>query len=261
MSDELVKTDNEFIIKRRRKRKIRNSCLLLLFLLAVLFILSIKLPYFNIRNIKVYGNKNIQESDIIKLSRIYRGNNIFYINLNAAEKSIMSNPYIDSVTIKRKLPSDIDINVTERNAVFFIGSNGAFYIIDKNGILLQKKDDISDMRLVKLTGLNVGNTRIGDMIKSNNNRKVDGIKNIGELIEGNKTSFGIIQIDVSDSLNIKAYINNMCIKLGSADDMKEKLNKALNIIEQEKLDNAKGYVDVRFNGNPVFFIDGKQEDK
>jgi cell division protein FtsQ len=46
----------------------------------------------------------------------------------------------------------------------------------------------------------------------------------------------------------------MCIKLGSADDMKNKLNKALNIIEQEKLSAAKGYVDVRFDGNPVFYI-------
>lgn len=261
MSDEVVNTDNELIIMRRRKKKIRNCLLFFLFLLAVLFVLSIKLPYFNIKSIEVYGNKNIKSHDIVKLSGICTGNNIFYINLKASEKNIMRNPYIDTVNIKRKLPSGININVTERDAVFYTDLSGKFYIIDKNGVLLQKKDSVSDMKLVKLTGLNVENVEIGNRIKSSDSRKIDAVKNIGGLIEKNRTSFGIVRVDVSDSLDVKAYINNMYIKLGSADDMKEKLNNALNIIKQEKLENKSGYVDVRFHGNPVFFIDGKQEDR
>jgi cell division protein FtsQ len=38
--------------------------------------------------------------------------------------------------------------------------------------------------------------------------------------------------------------------------MDVKMNKALNILLQEKLNGAKGYIDVRFNGNPVYKVGG-----
>lgn len=257
MSNKSNRTDNELITKRRRKKRIRNSFLLLIFLLAVLFILSMKLPYFNIKNIRVYGNKSIKDSNIIALSKIQKGDNIFYVNMSTSRKNILKNPYIDSVSISMTLPSIININVTERSAVFYIDYGNKFYIIDKNGILLQKRNNISNMNLVKLSGIIVGNTKIGNKIKNSNSRKFDAVTSIGNLIGNNVTSFGISTVDVSDPLNIKAYRNNIYIKLGDADNMRSKLNKALNIIKQENLNNAKGYVDVRFQGNPVYYIDDK----
>jgi Cell division septal protein len=166
----------------------------------------------------------------------------------------LRNPYIGSVKITRKLPSQININVAERNAIFYIKMDNTFYIVDKSGILLQKRSNIDNMNLVQLNGINLTSSKIGEIIKTRDNRKIDGIKNIGSLIEESNVMFGIDTLDVSNSLDIKAYKKDMCIKLGSADDMKNKLNKALNIIEQEKLSAAKGYVDVRFDGNPVFYI-------
>ncbi|MBP2031436.1 cell division protein FtsQ [Clostridium algifaecis] len=257
MGNALVKTENELILNRRRRKRIRKIFLLFIFLISVLFILLIKLPYFNIKNIKVYGNKNIQDNKIIELSNIYKGNNIFYINLNSSKKNILSDPYIDKVTITRKLPSQININVVERDAVFYININKDFYVINEDGIVLQKRDSVDNMKLVELDGINPSSTKVGNVIKTNDNRKIDAIHNIGDLIKDSKTSFDIKSIDVSNSLDIKAFRSNMCIKLGSADDMQEKLNKALNIIQQEKLNDSRGYIDVRFDGNPAFSVDNK----
>lgn len=257
MGNALVKTENELILNRRRRKRIRKIFLLFIFLISVLFILLIKLPYFNIKNIKVYGSKNIQDNKIIELSNIYKGNNIFYINLNSSKKNILSDPYIDKVTITRKLPSQININVVERDAVFYININKDFYVINEDGIVLQKRDSVDNMKLVELDGINPSNTKVGNVIKTNDNRKIDAIHNIGDLIKDSKTSFDIKSIDVSNSLDIKAFRSNMCIKLGSADDMQEKLNKALNIIQQEKLNDSRGYIDVRFDGNPAFSVDNK----
>ncbi|MBA5850654.1 FtsQ-type POTRA domain-containing protein [Clostridium sp. cel8] len=257
MSSKLAKTDNELILRRRKRNRIKKGSLFFIFLLAVLCILAVKLPYFNINKIVVYGNKNIQDSEIKSISKIYKGNNIFYINLNESKSSIMENPYVESVTIERKLPSTIVINIKERNAVYYIKSDDLFCIIDKNAVLLEKKKSISNMKLVQLKGIDIGNCKIGDTIKNVDTKKVTAIKEIGNLIEQSSTSFGINLVDVSNSLDIKAYKNKMYIKLGSYDNMRDKLNKALNIIEQEKLNNAEGYVDVRFKSNPVFFIDSK----
>lgn len=47
----------------------------------------------------------------------------------------------------------------------------------------------------------------------------------------------------------------MEIKLGSSDNILSKLNRAINIINGENLTTSTGYVDVSYNGNPVYSID------
>ena len=62
-------------------------------------------------------------------------------------------------------------------------------------------------------------------------------------------------VDVSNVLDIKVYSGKMCIKFGTTEDLKNKFNKAINIISQPEYKDAKGYVDVSFKGNPVVFIE------
>lgn len=257
MSRNSNNTDNELIITRRKKIRIKNGMILFIFLLAVLCILAVKLPYFAIKNVEVFGNKSIKNSEVKTSSKIYKGNNIFYINLYEAKKNILENPYIGNVSIKRKLPSTIVINVVERNAVYYVEYDSKFYIIDSNGVLLEKKASIKNMNLVEIKGVNVSGCEIGNEIKDKNTRKIDTLKTIGSLISQSNVYFGIKSVDVSSLIDIKAYVNNMAIKLGSTDDMRGKLNKSLNIIKQQNLADKKGYVDVRFKGNPVFSTVGK----
>ncbi|MHC6179409.1 cell division protein FtsQ/DivIB [Clostridium sp. JNZ X4-2] len=256
MSGFSVKIDNDMILKRRKKRKIKRALIFMVFLLALFFILCLKMPYFNIQHIKVYGNKNVLSTDIINRSKINTGNNIFYINLKDAGNSILSNPYIKDVVISRKLPTTININVKEREAVFYCENNNKYYVIDENGILLQKIDNINNMHLVKLDGIDYTKTDIGKAIDDKKDeRKIKAITALGNIIQNNKFPVELTSVDVGDSLDIKAYFDNMLIKLGSEENMDKKMNKALNILLEEKLNGARGYIDVRFDGNPVFLID------
>lgn len=250
-------TDNEMIIKRRRKRRVKKALIFMLFLIALFFILCLKLPYFNIQHIEVHGNKNVVSSDIVNRSQIYAGNNIFYINLKSAKDRILSNPYIKDVVINRKLPATIDINVEERDAVFYCKNGEKYYIIDGNGILLQKIDSINNMQLARLNGIDYTKTDIGKTISAQKDkRKLKAVSSLGNIIVNNNLPFPITYVDVSDLLDIKVYFNNMCVKLGSGENIEKKMNRALNILLQEKLNGAKGYIDVRFDGNPVYKVGG-----
>ena len=48
-------------------------------MISLFVTLCLKLPYFNVKNIQINGNKNISQKDIILLSKISIGNNMFYI--------------------------------------------------------------------------------------------------------------------------------------------------------------------------------------
>lgn len=249
------KTDNQLILKRRRKKRVKKTCIGMIFLIAVFLILCLKLSYFNIHHIKVYGNKSISSNEIIRNSKMYTGNNIFYINLRDITDNILTNPYIKEATITRVLPDTINISVKERSSIFYCETANGYFVIDKMGIFLEKRGNIDDMKLVKLEGINYTDKDIGKTTENKDHRKIKAITAFGNMIENNDLSFRVTDLDVSDPLDIKAYFNNMCVKLGTVDDIDKKINRAVNVLLDANLGSSKGYIDVRFNSNPVFFIE------
>lgn len=254
MSLTLEKTDNKLILQRRKRRKIKKVFMLFILLISVCITLCFKLSYFDIKTIQVTGNKNILSKEIIGLSNLYKGNNIFYINIKYGENSILSNPYIENVEISRKLPDKVQINVKEREAIFYNVKNNKYFVVDKSGILLEKRNDIKGMKLIKLDGFDYDKCEIGKTLVNNDKTKIDVVSALSNIILNSKSTIAITSIDISDILNIKVYCGEVCIKIGTSDDMDKKINKSLNILDRKELKGVKGYIDVSFNGNPVFFI-------
>jgi cell division protein FtsQ len=248
------KTDNKLILKRRKRRKIKKVFMLFVLLLSICITLCVKHPYFNVKTIAVTGNRNISSKEIIGLSNIYNGNNIFYINIKNGENNILSNPYISTVQIKRKLPASVQINVKEREALFYNVKDNKYFVVDKNGVLLQKRDDIKGMKLVKLDGFDYDKSKIGKILQNDDKSKIDTVTDLGDVILNSKNAVGITSIDLNSTIDIKVYFGDICVKLGRNDNVDKKINEALNILDSKELKGAKGYIDVSFDGNPVFFI-------
>ncbi len=248
------KTENELILRRRKRKRIKKIFMLFVLLLSISITLCLKHPYFNIKNIEVSGNRNISSKEIVDLSRLSKGNNVFYINVRNGENNILSNPYISEVQIKRKLPSTVQINVKEREALFYNTKDNKYFIVDKNGVVLQKKDNIKEMHLVKLDGFDYDKSEIGKVLKNDDKSKIDIVTDLGDIILNSKNTIGITYIDLNSTIDIKIYFGDMCVKLGRSDKLDKKVNEALNIINSKGLKGAKGYIDVSFDGNPVFSI-------
>ncbi|MFL0246737.1 cell division protein FtsQ/DivIB [Candidatus Clostridium stratigraminis] len=249
--------DNELIRKRRKKRTIKRSLIIFLLLISTLVILCLKLPYFNVESINVVNNKIINSEEIISSSKIDFGINIFTLNTKKIVTNVLSNPYILKADVIRKFPSTILISVEEREAAFYIEDNNKFIILDKNGVILESKDNVNNMNLTKLVGLDVSNFTIGKVIPKVDNRKLDLISLMTDLISLNKTNksgINITSVNIADVHNVQVLCGNMLLKLGNI-DIKDKLNLAFNILVNNNLIHAKGYVDVSFDSSPVVYIE------
>lgn len=249
------KSKNELIAKRRKKIKRKRIFFSIVLLIATLITLCLKLPCFGISEIIVSNNKTIASEEIIKETQIVKGTNIFYINVRKIKENLEANPYILSVDVKRKLPSSIQIVVNERAAAFYAEKGNKFVIIDKSGIVLEERDNINNMKLIKLVGIDTAKTKIGNVIPEVGTRKLNFINNITDIILNNSSCKNLSKVDITDGLQLQVYYNDMCIKMGTEDEIADKLNKAINIINEKSLASAKGYVDVSFKGNPVYHID------
>lgn len=255
ISNTKTKEKNSLIENRRRKKKIKKYVLLTIILLSISVTLCLKVSYFNVKKIEVIDNRNIQSDEIKRLSNIKLDKNIFYLNLKKSKENILTNPYILKVQIKRKLPNNIKIYVQERTAVFYIKKGEQYLVIDENGVVLEEKAFIKGMKLLRLDGFNDDLYKVGEIIKSKDNRKIKLISKITELIKRLKKDIPEPNIvDMGDLTNIKMIYGEMIIKLGTIDKIEEKYNKAINILMNKGLRNKRGYIDVSFNGNPVFSI-------
>lgn len=251
----MEKSKNELIEKRRKKRRIKRVLMIMVLLIAILITLCLKLPYFNIKNINVINNYTMSTDKIIKESGIEKNTNIFYLNTRNIENNILNDPYVLNVDIKRKLPSTVNIEINERKAVFFIqNSEGKFAIVDKSGIVLEIKDSVDNMNLIKIVGVDSSKISVGKRVLSDS-KKLNTINTLTDIIMNNDICKNIKILDITDNADIKAYFNNMCIKFGTSENLPKKLNRAINIIIDKNLSASKGYVDVSFNGSPVYKIE------
>lgn len=254
--DDTKKEENQLILKRRRRKFVKKLVLSLIFLMGILMTLLLKHPYFNIKDINVKNNKNIPTNDVIEISKLSKGNNIFYIDLDSAKKNLLENSYILDVDIKRELPNVLVITIKEREAVFYGSKGNRYFVLDRNGSVLEERQDIKNMNLVKLQGFDENKSKVGQTIVVDDERKIETARELSAILGSKKDNYGVSVVDIQDITNIKVYYNNICIKLGNNEVLEEKLNKAFNIIfQKEELKGKKGYIDVSFEGNPVVFIE------
>ncbi|MCR1933229.1 cell division protein FtsQ/DivIB [Clostridium tepidum] len=255
MSKDLISTDEYIKIKKRRKR-IKKIAILFVFLISILVTLCLKIPYFNIESIEVQGNVNISKEEIKNISTIKIGNNIFYANKKNAIENILLNPYIEEVKITKKLPNKLQIYIKEREALFYNKVEKDFFIISKNGCLLEKRKDIQNMKLINLQGFEFNQSKIGNPIKAKDERSVKILNDFGVLLKNNSSDIVFTELDLRNLLDIRIYCKDISVKIGTSDQLEKKLNTAINILKRDELKKAKkGYVDVSYIGNPVFYIE------
>jgi cell division protein FtsQ len=255
MIKKVDKIDNTLIIKRRRKIFIQRLVVCIAILSVAAWNFCMRYPGFNITSITVENNKYTDAKKIIGLSGIQTGNNIFYIKASKGSDKIMADPYFTSVKISRKLPARIVIRVVEREATYYASKDNKFAVIDKNGILLEVKADLSNMKLIKLDGFDMKKSTVGKQIVGSDERQIQVIETLAGMESAKDFMAGLASLDLTDPGAINIYSGQICIKLGTTEDFEKKLNTAANILQRDELKQAKGYIDVSFDGNPVFFIE------
>ena len=88
--------------------------------------------YFAIRKIEYNGNKFLTEKELADITGLELGTNILNYEMTQIEADLLKNPWIDSVRIRRNLPSKLFIEVKEKEAVFWATKDDVLYYLDKN---------------------------------------------------------------------------------------------------------------------------------
>lgn len=217
--------------KRRRKRKNRKLPILILLFIAAVTV-TLTTPTFNIKNIVVTGNEQIESETITVLSGINKGTNIFTFGKGKAREGIKSNPYIDTVKIKRIIPSKVILQVTETKLAAYIKTGDQLVGIDKKGKALELfPDDIK--RDKPIVAVKIKKPVLGETVESEQEKVIEIMTDYFEKTEEYGLFDKIDKIDLSSPTNIQIITKwGLKVKMGNTDETDYKLNYFKNILPE-----------------------------
>lgn len=231
-------------------------------LFAGLFYFFIFSPFFQIDRIKISGNKRIPNESIINYLNGKLEKNIFFLKTKSIflvrpkllRKEVLKEfPAASEAFLKRRFPSEINVQVTEREAVGNWRSQEECYLIDKEGILFEKGEEEQKLTIISespFQNINLGEPIIDGEI-------IQGIIDINQELRGGSCKLDITAFSLADGaskLTVRIE-NNWEIYFNPQKSLQDQLfNLGLVLkekIPQERLGDLE-YVDLRF-GNKVYF--------
>lgn len=245
------KTQNVYIIKARKKRRIKKIITFSVLLIIGIIIFITKTDVFKLKNVECTGENLITSNYIIDSMEEYKGQNVIFFNKNKAIKKLKQNPYVKQVEVSRKYPNTLIVNVVESKGLYYVYDGDGFNIISSQVILLEKVSSVEGKNLIEIRGLDITSKAIGDTIDDNTRIKdiLEELYNEQEVIKKNNENFSITAVDISDLSQIKVYFGKIEILIGSDQNLRGKMSNAIAVY---KTGSVSEYINVSFEGSPDF---------
>ena len=253
-------SNNERIVNRRIQRNKRNRRKKIIFrsivgavFLVVGVIVGLSL-FFNINKIVVSGDAVYSHETVIKASGVSEGDNLIFLSKSKLDKKISSElTYIGSVTVKRRLPSTLELVVKKTDAKLGIAMNGYFTLLDENGKVLEKDLETVGENIILLNLGEIESAELGETVVLKEEKVFTKLQ--GVLTECNQIGLHDISLmDISDIYNIKiVYQGRITLELGETDSENLSSKLALGKAAIEKQDEENNL----YRGTINLTVDGK----
>lgn len=253
-------SNNERIVNRRIQRNKRNRRKKIIFrsIIGVVFlvvgvIVGLSL-FFNINKIVVSGDAVYSHETVIKASGVTEGDNLIFLSKSKLNEKISSElTYIGSVTVKRRLPSTLELVVKKTEAKLGIAMNGYFTLLDENGKVLEKDLETVGENIILLNLGEIESAELGETVVTKEEKTFTKLHDV--LSECERIGLHDISLmDISDIYNIKiVYQGRITLELGETDSENLSSKLALGKAAIEKQDEENNL----YRGTINLTVDGK----
>lgn len=217
---------------------------LLVFVSEVFYIVYF-FSYFQIKEIKVFGNEKVKTEAVVNL---VHARSIFLIDSKKITENILNNlPQIAEVKIDRQFPDRLNLAIIEREAVANFCSNDECFLLDKNGIIFEPSAGSNQFIKIFTEDGPLSNLKLGDNVLDG--KTVNLILEIeSKLKDDLKIAINEVRVVSEDRLNAKT-IEGWEVYFNPKNDLSWQLTKLKAVLEkeipQEKRKKLE-YIDLRF---------------
>jgi len=96
--------------------------------LLILYIVFLHLPYFNLQQVGVNGNRRLSREEVIEASQLEGGINLLTVSLSDVAARLKRHPWIRSATVYRQFPGRINVEIEERTPRAILAAGKLYYV-------------------------------------------------------------------------------------------------------------------------------------
>lgn len=201
--------------------------------------------FLRVTTITVRGNEHVSPGEVLALIGPLRGQNILKADLETNRQRLMASGWVRTATLRRVLPSTIEVNVEERDPIGLARVGGWLYLIDGDGTVIDEYGPrFAQESLPIIDGVSPGTDGVVDETRAQLvSSFVAALETLPEL------SSRISQINVEDPYDAVVLLNDgpTFIHLGH-EQFAERLREYLELVPVLGAYVADiDYVDLRFD--------------
>lgn len=201
-----------------------------------------------IGHLQVRGNQRLSTGEVLSLVEGLRGQNILAVRLDDWQKKLLASPWVEGATIRRVLPSTLEITVHERQPMGVGRLGTAMYLIDAKGVIVDEYGpSYADIDLPIIDGLAASPHDGGSIIDAA--RAEFAARVLGALSTRPDIAKRVSQLDVADLHDAVAILDgdSALLRLGDSDFV-ARLQQYIDLAPalRERLPGI-DYVDLRFD--------------
>jgi cell division protein FtsQ len=201
-----------------------------------------------IDRILVRGNERLSKADVVQILSGLRGSNLLWADLDAWRRRLLAAPWVRDASLRRSLPSTVEVVIAERQPVGVGRIHGEMYLVDETGVVIdQYGPQYADLDLPIIDGLSVRSADEGTL--ADEARAELAARVIAALKGKPDVAKRLSQVDVSDLHNAAVILNDdgAVIQLGE-DQFLQRLQSYLELASalRERVADI-DYVDLRFD--------------
>lgn len=243
--------------KKKQEKKNRKTftliLVLLLFICGLVFLLFSTL--FKIQKIEIKNNSRVSKEEIEELGNFDSYRNIFWANDLTVSKDLKQNPYIEDVSIHKRFPNTIVVEVKERIPRYMLQIADSYAYINNQGYLLEISTENIGLPIILGFKTDLSNAKAGQRLDVEDLKRMDTIIKIVETAAVHNIDGLITKIDISDEKNYTLILETegKTVYLGEANDLNTRMIYLSGILSREKGISGEIFLDMNLNTEDAFF--------
>ena len=217
--------------KPRRRSSVSAPLTFIVVIVAAIFVMSV---FFRVADIQVVGNTHYTDQEIIRAIDIEEGDNLFFFDRFAAISRVFAKlPYIEEVSVIRKLPDKVTIEVTESTALAYIRLGDEMWTMDHNTKILGKATADEVSLLIPVVGIDPGTLLIGEELTTSDGN-TEMVEHLGEVlfqIQERGLAGNVSLVEFPDEKNVElSYGGRYTVKLGDIESTEHKFGMLVSVL-------------------------------
>lgn len=247
--------------RNRRSRRRRTAGFLpvykILSFVAICAAIGVALSlFFKTEQIEVSGNARYTADQVAQASGITVGDNMFLLNKYSAGESICTTlPYIESVQIRRRLPTTMEIHVNECVCPIALQQDGTCYLLGPGGKIVDEVSAAKAKDLPHITGVKLSAPMVGQLLALEENDLGNTDELLLTLLKSLHSKDMLThtqRLDLSDSKNVVLrYMDRFDVTFPKDADVNYKLDYLRAVVERLEV-NETGAIDMTEEGKASF---------